>query len=84
MNDDERAALESELRDLDVEIEQLRAEVRAVAGDLREGDEAGSSRIAVEQLTLIETLERRRADVQAQLYGTDMRDDVDNGKRGGL
>ena len=77
MNADDRAALEAELRDLEFQIERLRDEVRGVADDLREGDEAGSSRIAVEELTLIENLERRRAELQSELFGTDVRDEID-------
>ena len=78
MNAEDRAALEAELRDVELQIERLGEEVRSVADDLREGDEAGSSRIAVEQLTLIESLERRRADLHSQMYGTDVQDEIDN------
>ena len=78
MNDVERAALENELHDVEAQVERLRNEVRGVADDLREPDEAGSSRIAVEHFALIESLERRRAEIESQLFGTDLRDEIDN------
>ena len=78
MNDEDRAALENELEDIEAQTTRLRNEVRSITDDLREGDEAGSSRIAVEQLTLIETLERRRAELESLLFGTDAREAVDN------
>jgi hypothetical protein len=78
VNDDDRAALEAELRDVELQIERMHDEVRSTSDDLREGDEAGSSRIVVEQLTLIESLERRRAELRSQLSGTDARDAIDN------
>ena len=80
-NDDrdaERATLEAELRDVELQIERIHDEVRSTSDDLRESDEAGSSRIAVEQLILIESLERRRAELRSQLSGTDARDAIDN------
>ncbi len=78
MNADDRAAMETELRDIERQVERLRDEVRGVSDDLREGDEAGSSRIAVEQLTLIENLERRRAELESRLFGTELGDEIDN------
>ena len=77
MTDDERAALESELADVELQIERIRNEVRSLTDDLREPDEAGSSTIAIEQLTLVESLERRRAELRAELSGTDVRDEID-------
>jgi hypothetical protein len=77
MTDDDRASLEAELQDVELQIDRLTNEVRGVSDDLREGDEAGSSRIAVEQLTLIESLERRRAQLQSELAGTDVSDAID-------
>ena len=78
MTDDERAELRDELRAIELEIERIQDEVRSVTDDLREGDEAGSSRIAVEQLVLIESLERQRAELHSRLFGSDVRDEIDN------
>src|SRR5215203_4940628 len=77
MTHDDRTSLQAELQDVELQIDRLTNEVRGVTDDLREGDEAGSSRIAVEQLTLIENLERRRAELESRLFGTDVGDEID-------
>ncbi|MCU1502225.1 MAG: hypothetical protein JWM12_1579 [Ilumatobacteraceae bacterium] len=65
--DEERAAFRQELRSLEEQIRRLGAEVQELGEDLRQPGEATAARMAVEQLLLLESLERRRGQLRVQL-----------------